>query len=195
MFWALRLLLVVGCIGAFVVSASTAPWQGYLIHRNTAWLMDLGEHPAWRPPPTPDYEAFRKIYEEADDFPQANGQHTIQVNYNRAEVVSMGLVYWWPVMFVCGAMYRLVRQTRRDLILHSVLWSAVGVFPAGVLCLALWCVAGGWGPPVPGLFAFLGMVVGFSCGAVSFATGLPGFHPEGVGALSPGQEAQPRRPG
>jgi hypothetical protein len=164
---ALRLLLLAGCLGAIALSVATARWEGRLVRGNHTWLIDLGRHPVWSPPSPPDYERFRQEFEQSEDFPPPHGC-AIESSYRPAEVALEAVLYLWLVTGSCGLLYLGARGPRRDFVMHCAASVAAGLTAAVAACLALWCVAGGWGPPFPACFGVFGLVVGLARGIASF---------------------------
>jgi hypothetical protein len=172
MVW-LRLLLLVGCLGAIALSTATTPWEARLVRDNHSWIMNLGRHPVWQPPAAPGYAAFRQHFERAEEFPLPDGGWTIRVGYDPAEVGLAAMAYCWPVALICGLLYLAIRGSRRDLVLHCALRVAAGLSAAVVACIALWCMIGGWGPPAVGWFGILGVVGGILNGLASYRNNTP----------------------
>jgi hypothetical protein len=165
----LRLLLLTGCLGAIAVAAASASWEGHLILGGHTWIMDLGRHPVWNPPAAPDYDAFRNHFERSKEFPPPDGGWGIDRHCDLFGIGLMAVAYSWPITLVCGLAYIAIRGLRRDVVLHCALWAAGGMSLGFVACIALWFVAGGWGPPMPGCFAFIGVIGGIYYGLASFA--------------------------
>src|SRR5205823_4083769 len=132
-----------GCFGAAILSAAAARWEGRLARGNHTWILDLGRHPVWRPPPPPDYERFRREFERSEDFPPPQGC-TITAAYHADEIALGAMLYLWPVTGLCGLLYVVTRGPRRDFVLHCAASVAAGLTVAVAGCIGLWCVAGGW---------------------------------------------------
>jgi hypothetical protein len=164
----LRLLLLVGCGGAVGMAAATAPWKARLFQGNHSWVVDLGRHPVWHAPPSPDYESFRQWFEHSREFPRPNDGWGISIGYDPVEVGFAAVAYSWLVALVCGLLYLAVRGPRRDAVLHCSLHVAAGLAAALAACIGLWCVIGGWGPPAAPCFGVLGVVGGIFSGLASF---------------------------
>lgn len=167
----LRLLLLTGCLGGLALAAATPSWEAHLIQGATTWIMELGRHPLWDPPDAPDYHTFRQHFEQSKEFPPPNGGWAIHLHCDSLDIGLLAHAYCWPVALLCGLTYLRVRGSRRDLVLHCALWAAGGISIAVVACIALWFALGGWGPPMPGCFAFLGLILGVYYGLASFAQG------------------------
>ncbi len=182
----LRLALVAGCLGVTAWAAATAPWQAQLVHTDCSFIIDLGEHPVWRPPAAPGYEAFRRVFERSEGFPPPKGWYDIRVSYSPAGVALTALFSCWPVAFLCGLAYLAVRGPRRDVLLQCALGGSTGLATAVAVCVGLWCVIGGWGPPLLVGFAAVGVVGGVVCGLASL-----GEHAEPGAAGDPGRGAGP----
>lgn len=163
----LRLLLLIGSIAAIVLSMATASWEADLVRGHHTWMMNLGRHPVWQPPAVPGYETFREHFNQSPDFPIQNSGCIIRVSYDPVSISIESVFYFWPVTCVCGLAYRSIRGTRRDPVLQCALSIAVSLPIAMFVCVALWCVGGGWGPPVVGFFVFLGMIFGILNGLSS----------------------------
>jgi hypothetical protein len=164
---ALRFLLLAGVVAAVAMSAATARWHGRLTRDNHTWLMDLGTHPVWSPPPPPGYEAFRRAFAKSVEFPPP-GDCVIDTAYDPAAVAVWALLFFWPVTGVCGGVYLVAPGGRRDIVLHGAAGAGVGLTLAVAGCVGLWCVAGGWGPPAPACFGVFGLLVGVIWGLKSF---------------------------
>lgn len=172
MVW-LRALVVVGCIGGATAAAATAPWEARLVHGSKTYYMQLGRHPLWRPPPAPEYEAFREYYIGRDAFPPPGRASRLFVAYDLAGVGVEAVAYCWPVLMLCGLIYLTRRGPRRDLVLHCAMNVGWGVIVAGVACVALWVVRGGWRPPFVGGFVVLAVFGGVLSGLMTFADAVP----------------------
>jgi hypothetical protein len=140
--------------------------------------MDIGRHPFWHMPDEPDYRAFREHFAESKDFPSVPENCDIRVTYEPAAVGMLALAYCWPIAILFGLLYRAIRGSKRDMILHCALHLALGLLAGVGLCIVVWLVLGGWGPPALELFVALGVIGGIASGVVSFNKGKPGHSTE-----------------
>ena len=162
----LRSLLLAGCLAVVVLSCFTARFEGKLVRGNQSWQLYLGRHAIWSPPERPDYERFRLYFDQSPGFP-LEGIGTIKTSFSLADVVLEAVLYLWLVTGLCGLLYLSYRGSRRDKFLHCAGSVATWLTAAFAACIGLWCIAGGWGPPVPMCFALGGLVVGLVRGMAS----------------------------
>lgn len=80
-------------------------------------------------------------------------------------------LYLWPITLAFGLGYRVLRWTRRDLVLHLAFFAGIGLTLAVVVCLGFWIIFGGWGPPNLGILGTLGFIGGIAAGLGTFRRG------------------------
>ncbi len=61
---------------------------------------------------------------------------------------------------VVAALYLPFQHQVRDPVLHVTAWMGVGLMAGAFLCVLIWMIFGGWGPPMPLFFAAIGITVG-----------------------------------
>jgi hypothetical protein len=148
-------------LAAFGYTAATVYWEARLTTGDHSWLLYWGRHSVWRPPPPPDFERFRQEF--ADSRPGV-----ITVSFEPMDVVLGGLLRATPIGLGCGFAYLAFRGPRQDLVLHTALFVSGGLLVSAAACLCLWCVTGGWGPPLVGLLTVAGLAGGLWLGVGSF---------------------------
>jgi hypothetical protein len=165
----LRWIFLVACLGCVAIVTLNGRWEGRLTLRNYTWIVDLDRAPVWAPPPDPPYAKFQKVFKESDDFP-AGGTPGLTI-HRVLKLDSLAvdlLLYLWPVTFFSGLLYLALRGERRDLILHCGLSAGIGLTAGAVVCIGLWLLLGGWGPPLPDCCGSLALFVGIFVGIRSF---------------------------
>lgn len=78
------------------------------------------------------------------------------------------LVCVWAITAAFGIVYLLARPKRPDVFLHGVACIAAGLTGSAALCVLLWIILGGWGPPSPLFFGVVGHVAGLVLGAATY---------------------------
>ncbi len=126
--------------------------------------------PIWLPPPLP------RIAVDRERSPGGDGNASRTPSPQTAAWVAPMLpsmlievlLCIWAVTGAAGLIYCAIRGERRDFVLH-VGW-AVGrwLTYALVLCMGLWMVGGGWGPPFPLFFGFTGLCAGVMSGVSTY---------------------------
>lgn len=170
--YSLRWIFLVACFGCVVIDVWNGRWEGRLTLGNHTWIVDLGRAPVWAPPPVPPYARFWEDFKDSKEFP-AEGtpnltlHHVLKLNW----MVFDLLLYLWLVTAVSGLLYLALRRERRDLILHLGLWVGIGLTAGATVCIGLWLMLGGWGPPAPDFFGGLGLVMGVIVGLWTFQRG------------------------
>lgn len=120
------------------------------------FLIDLGPSPVWDAPEAPTQEVFSARFEtSATQFPD-HGR--IEV-YHKCSWWLMDLFAIWLVGALVLAPIALFFY-RKDKLLGVLGRVAAALLGGAAICFALWLVVGGWGPPLPGLFAALGLGFG-----------------------------------
>jgi hypothetical protein len=135
-----------------------ARWEARLRSEEQTWMIDLGQHPVWKPPDAPGYHQFRQHFESLTIKPDAGT--TIGRVFKLDWMLLDFLLCLWGVAAAFGAVYVFVRGRRRDLILHTALCLSAGVTASAAACLGLWLALGGWGPPAPEVFGLSGVALG-----------------------------------
>jgi hypothetical protein len=78
------------------------------------------------------------------------------------------LFYLWPTTWLAGLLYLAIRGPRRDRILHISLFAAIGLTCGAFICCGMWLLLGGWGPPAPVIFGFMGILSGVLAGMLTY---------------------------
>jgi hypothetical protein len=169
---ALRRVFLAACIGCVAIVAWRGHWQGRLIYANHTWIVDLSRAPIWAPPAVPPYSMFWEDFEASEGFPPegASGvtiQRVLMLDWMAVDL----LLDLWVVTIAGGLLYLAVRGERRDLILHVGLSAGICLTVGAAASIGLWLLCGGWGPPAPGVFGGLSLIVGFVAGLLSFKPG------------------------
>ena len=166
----LRIIYLLACAGCLAYVACTVTWKATLTVGNTSWIFDLGRAPVWSAPPDPGYEEFREKFDDSDGFPlkQTPGLTIESVPKLGWSLIEL-LLYVGAVTLVCGLAYVAIRGERRDLTLHLALHTGAALAVSSAICIGLWLVLGGWGPPGLLCFGSLGVVVGLAWGFDSYA--------------------------
>ena len=110
----------------------------------------------------PSYDTFRQTF---TDLPSDMASNAAIVRVFRYDSAMLELVFFVAASAaLCGLLYLLTRRGGRDALLHYALFIAIGFVTAAAACFGLWLLVGGWGPPFPLLFAFLGIGFGIYLG-------------------------------
>jgi hypothetical protein len=162
----LRLLFFAAFSLCFYWTFAHADWEASLRipGRGVTSLVALPQAPVWNPPPPPSYNRFLKDF---NDLPKQQPSGARIVRYQKVEwTLETGSLYLWGVTVATAILYRLARLVggRRDVVLHIVARVAIALSVAAVACIVLWLIAGGWGPPMPLFFAFVGLAGGIVWG-------------------------------
>jgi len=167
---ALRWFFVAAFFGCIAVVAANARWEARLVRANHTWIVDLGRSPVWAPPSSDiTYARFKKDFSESNTFPTEDAPGTtIQRSLKIEWMAADFMLYLWPVSIVAGLLYLTLRGSQRDLILHVGMSVGIGLTTAVVVCVGIWILFGGWGPPAPEVFGGLGLLVGIIAGLGSF---------------------------
>jgi len=118
----------------------------------------------WCPPELPGYEAFRRTFPNLPA--ERPAQSTITRTFKWDWVATDFFLRIWGVSSVFGVLYiAFLRGGQQpDLTLHFVLCLAIGLTAAAALCISLWLLCGGWGPPAPWFFGMIGVAGGLFLG-------------------------------
>ncbi len=140
-----------------------------MTRQNCSWYIDLGRRPLWSPPALPGVEDFQANYGNSDTCPREIDD---SVRFSRSLKLQWMLVdflmFLWPVTLFCGLVYLLVRGKHRDLSLHISLFAGLGMTTGVLVCVQLYEMYGGWGPPSPEFFGGVGLALGVLVGALTF---------------------------
>lgn len=169
----LRWVFLSVCLGYVALVACNGRWQGNLIQTNYGtWIVDLERAPIWSPPPEPVYTTFQKDFKNSENFPtEDDSSFTIKRVIRVDWMIVDLLLYLWPITVINGLLYYFTRGRKRDFVLHLGLFVGIGLTAGAVLCVGLWMLFGGWGPPSPEFFGILGLAGGILGGLVSFKRG------------------------
>ena len=186
---AFRVLHVTLFLGAMVCAFSSmryTPWEAVLFDPNSltntpasslptapgpvpaqvptlqACIIDLPVAPLWDPPKTPAYEDFRKT------FPDLPVRQASTASVERVAKLDSILLNFFLCLWGICAIFAIIYwpSKERDLLLHLVLYLTSGLTAAAALCIVTWMLFGGWGPPTPLFFAFVGSLGGLALGAL-----------------------------
>lgn len=140
-----RLLLGGWAVGGLIAAAQT-PWDGRLVVGSTTYFLDLGTHPAWRPPAPPDRQQFIDLF-GGDRFvpadrltPQMAASGVVLVSPDWLGVsVHITLALWLPALLV-GLLYA-IPHPDRDPLLDVAAGMAVAGMLVAILYPCCWPVA------------------------------------------------------
>ena len=158
----LRLLFVLLLAASLLLVSARGSWQAHLVRADCTYIINLPTRPVWSPPTMPSYDTFRQTF---TDLPTDLASTPAIVRVFRFDSAMLELVLFATASAgLCGLIYLLTRRGGRDALLHYALFIAVGFLAAAAACFGLWLLFGGWGPPFPLLFAFLGIGFGIYLG-------------------------------
>lgn len=171
----LRWVLLLACLGCCAFVITNGRWEGHLIQANYGtWIVALDRAPIWAPPPEAVYATFQKDFKDSEKFPAEDASGFIIKRVLKDDWMILDfLLYLWPVTVISGLLYYATRGRKRDFVLHLGLFAGIGLTAGAVLCVGLWLLFGGWGPPAPQFFGILGLSGGIVGGLVSFKQGIP----------------------
>lgn len=188
---ALRGLLATGCVGVTLWSAANASWEARISPGFGDEVMDLGLHPLWSPPPTPEQFTFYSRSHRTESRPVRPGD-VVTMSVRPAEVAVVASVLAWPVLSVLGVLYLVFRGRQRDIALHcagSIAVAQVVALVACVVSLPLWISVGGW-PHLPLDLFGVGTLSGLAVGLLTYTRAVVGG-PEYVRPASPNVRRSP----
>jgi hypothetical protein len=146
-------------------------WEAHLRRGNQWTIIDLPTQPVWSPPPVPSYDTFRQ---ELTQLPPDMPSDAVIVRVFRYDTAIGELIFFVAASAaLCGLLYLLTRRGGRDALLHYALFIGIGFVSAAGACFGLWLLLGGWGPPSPLLFAFLGIAFGIYLGRKRWRRTIP----------------------
>ena len=158
----LRLLLLGLLTVSVLLTVGRGSWEARLATGKVTDIIDLPTGPVWSPPAVPTYEVFAKRF---TDLPPDMVSGVTIVRVFQYDTAMMEFVSFVAISVTfCGALYFLTRGDSRDVILHYALFIGLGFVAATFACFGLWILGGGWGPPFPLFFAFLGSGFGIFIG-------------------------------
>ena len=158
----LRLLFVTLLAASMLLVIARGSWEGHLVRGNHTSIINLPSRPIWSPPAVPSYGIFRHTF---TDLPSEPAYSPTIVRVFRYDTAMFEFVLFATASAAfCGLLYLLTRRGGRDALLHYSLFIPLGCAAAAAACVALWLLIGGWGPPLPLLFAFLGIGFGIYLG-------------------------------
>ncbi len=133
--WVLRILFLLSMTAALIVPMSRGRWEGHLQRGNSRWRVDLDRGPVWNPPPLPDYSTFQETFPDLPwEQPPRSSITRVIVWYTL--LMEILLAIWW-ISGVLAIVYLIVRQHRRDAILHLASCIALSLTFAIVLSLVM----------------------------------------------------------
>lgn len=149
----------VAVVGLLIYTLSTCWWAAALKSENGGTtLLSLPRGPIWNPPPVPTYQDFLKSFPSLEGISAPPWQPTVYIELPRT---AFQMVFWlWPINVLTAIVYSSLWRRSRDLLLDAVWWAAVVTTCCVGFSLTLWLAFGGWGPPLVGLFAMAGVIVG-----------------------------------
>ncbi len=173
--WNVVVEIIPACVWTCTVIVNVfkqGDWIGqYQIGRRT-WTIHLPESPVWDAPPVPEYDDFRSVFDGHSDRQQPGCVIVRELRW-RPMLLSF-LFHFWVIAIVTFTLYWRGgwRRGIRDPILILSSSIALGLSLAGIACVVLWIVFGGWGPPIPLGLAFCGIAAGTVAGfAVIYRSG------------------------
>lgn len=129
-------------------------WESRYATNEGSYLMDLDSIPIWDKPSPPSIDDFIEHF--SGSFLPSAGEITVYHKWD-----------WWLVdVFMVWLIGSLVIAPisfvafRRDRFLGVFARVGAGLIASALVCVLLWLVFGGWGPPAPLFFAVIGLVAG-----------------------------------
>jgi hypothetical protein len=166
----IRKVFLAAVLGCFIVSVSFAHWQCKLVQGNYTWIVNLERAPVWAPPELTTYAEFQEEFAGSEDFPAAEAPGLSVHRVLQLEWMALDLLLClWLVTLIAGLLYLLERGGERDITLQCALSVGTMMTLSGLVCIGLWLLHGGWGPPVPVLFGGMGLAAGLLLGLAQFA--------------------------
>lgn len=165
----LRTFLIVGVVGAGILTFGRADWEGRLRRANYTWIIRLERAPVWNAPPAPTYSRFQATFDDLPPSPSSG--MTIYTACKWDWTFVRFCLYLWIVAGIMGIAYTIFRSRKRDWLLHGALCVGIGLTAGAGTSFALWLIFGGWGPPCPEVFAMLGLLTGIILAPLTFRLG------------------------
>lgn len=165
--FALRCLFLFSVVVAVGVILHHGRWEARYRTVEGTWIIDLDTAPTWRPPSKPAFDRFQEAF---DDLPphQPHGTSIVLLLKWRSMIID-SILCVWGITAVFAVVYLRVKTERRDFSLHCIASVAAALTGSAAICVALWIILGGWGPPQPLLFGVLGLTAGVVLGAKTYA--------------------------
>ena len=165
-FGILRLLFLAAIMLCVWIVGAHGRWEGRLSTDGRTWIVHLARMPVWDPPRKPDYAQFRRDF---DDLPATRPPGTTIRRVLKWDWMALDLLlYVWAISAFFGSFYVAVRSADRDSVLHCAFSVAAGLTVAAAVCIGLWAIFGGWGPPEPLFFGTLGLLGGIAHGVATY---------------------------
>ena len=161
----LRIVFFCTLAGAALAAAWRAQWEAAVSIDDRSWIIDLPRAPLWAGPAVPAYSAFAEF---PDLPPLRPAGATIQRSLRFDWMMQDFMLWLWGLCMGCGLLYLMLRDGRRDWILHEALAIGIGLTISAGACVGLWMVFGGWGPPAPLVFGITGLLAGLIVGAAKY---------------------------
>jgi hypothetical protein len=130
-------------------------WESkYITQDNHQFIIPLEASPVWKQPQAPSYQTFQQTF--SDNQIPTEGKITVIHKWD----------WWFTHLFIIWLIGSLVltplvfTQLRKDRSIGIFLRLGAGLIISSLLCLGIWMIFGGWGPPAPLFFSFLGLFGG-----------------------------------
>src|ERR1700722_3563157 len=159
--------LVLALCGAFFYHITFANWEAvYEITANgdgEQYLIVVPDKPLWSTPSPLSYADFSKQF-STDDTIKPGGRTSVRINW---DWLLEGLFLNWLVIFVCYSLvYALGFRKSQSIAAAFFFRTGLGLVGSAVVCILLWLLFGGWGPPAPVFFGVIGVLIGSIIGFI-----------------------------
>ena len=144
-------------------------WESKYILQQSSLVMDLGRAPIWKAPHSSTYADFQQHFRDSGVTKAAGGSIVTQMNWswNWGDITLAWLVAGIVFVLLDILLHRRLNITPQGhLSIFSRRFTTCMIIAASIACV-LWIAFGGWGPPEPGWFAFLGAIGGLIWGIVA----------------------------
>ena len=160
-----KYVILTAVVIAALIAVANSHYEARLWTGSGTYIIALDRAPIWSPPPLPDYAAFTSTFDNLPSF-QPTGFTITRVHRWSWTLLGVALNFV-PIALVTALVYFPLRERLRDPVLHLVGWIGIGLAGSAVLCILLWLISGGWGPPAPLFFAGLGIA---ACTVIAVTT-------------------------
>ena len=144
-------LLLVGTVSR---KSFEGRWESCYSTPGGNYLMDLDSQPLWKRPNSPSFTEFTGHFSNTS----LPGSGEISV-YHKWDLWLLDVLMIWLIGSLVITPISLL-ASRKDPALGVFARVGAGLITSAITCFLLWLIFGGWGPPAPLFFAFIGLGAG-----------------------------------